>query len=88
LSEARNFARELGGQNFDGYITTKFRITGAVNLSHPARTDSGENFIGAQVGAGLNGHRSPTIECAEYNVKAIYALLFFRRHRTLVILLA
>ena len=37
--------------------SVKLGIAGTVNLTHPARTDSGEDFIGAQVGAGLNGHR-------------------------------
>jgi len=49
------------GQDLDGYVTAELGITGTANLTHSAGTDSGEDFIGAPVGAGLNGHRSPLL---------------------------
>ena len=60
-------------QDLDGYIAAKLGITGTVDFTHAARTNSGEDFIGAQVGAGLNGHRSPpTGICVVYTTCLIY----------------
>ena len=36
--------------------TAKLRITGTVHFSHAARTKSGKDFIGAQMGAGGQDH--------------------------------
>jgi len=37
---------EMGGENFDGNNSIKPGVTSTVNLSHAARTDSGEDFVG------------------------------------------
>jgi hypothetical protein len=55
-SHALGVPSECFRQNFDGYITPEFGITGAVNFSHSARTNSGEDFVGAHVGARGQGH--------------------------------
>ena len=38
-----------------------------MDLVHSVRAYSGENFIGAEVVAGVNRHRSPSTVCAQYN---------------------
>jgi DNA-binding beta-propeller fold protein YncE len=57
------------GITYDGkYLITSNKDTADIavfierhRLCHSARTHSGEDFVGAQVGAGLNGHRSPRL---------------------------
>jgi hypothetical protein len=44
------------GQMLDSYVTAKLGITGTINLTHSARTDSACDFIRAYVGAGGQGH--------------------------------
>jgi hypothetical protein len=41
-------AGERFGQDFQCDIAPEFRIPGTVHFAHPARTDGGENFIGAE----------------------------------------
>jgi hypothetical protein len=43
-------------QDFDGYSAVQTGIAGAINLTHPARANSGEDFIGAQASVGLERH--------------------------------
>jgi len=59
---ALGVARKRLGQNFQGAIAPELGILRAVNLSHATRSDSGGNFVGAQVVARLESHRSPSIE--------------------------
>jgi hypothetical protein len=53
---AVSIPRKRFWQDLNGYIAAKFRITGTVNLTHPARTNSGENFVRAQTAAGERRH--------------------------------
>ena len=39
--------RKMRRQNFDGDSSIEARVAGFVNLAHPARTDGGEDFVGA-----------------------------------------
>jgi hypothetical protein len=44
------------GQNLDRYVAAQLGIVSAVNLSHPTSANGGQDFVGAQVGAGRQGH--------------------------------
>ena len=43
-------------QNLDSHIASQLRIPGAIDLAHPARTNSGDDFIGAETAAGDRCH--------------------------------
>src|SRR6185295_19355721 len=45
-----------GWQYFDGDFAIQTSITGAIDLTHPARPEWRQNFIRSQLCAGLNGH--------------------------------
>jgi len=52
-TEAGHAGRVMGEdfwQDFDRYIAAELGIAGAVDLAHPARTDSSGDFIGAEPG--------------------------------------
>jgi hypothetical protein len=46
-SHALGVVREFVGQNFDGYIAPELGVPRAINFTHPAGTNSRENFVGA-----------------------------------------
>ena len=37
---------KMSGKNLNGDNAVKPSVAGAINLAHPARTDSGEDFVG------------------------------------------
>jgi hypothetical protein len=43
-------------EHLDRHVATKSRITSAIDLSHPAGTKWGEDFICAETSAGSEGH--------------------------------
>ena len=44
------------GEDLQRDITVELRVPGFVDLPHAARADGGEDFVGAEGGAGLKGH--------------------------------
>ena len=52
---------EMSRKNFDGDIAIEPRIAGFVHLSHSARTDRREDFVGPQTCAGDYRHGLPPI---------------------------
>ena len=44
------------GQDFDRNNAIKARVAGAVDLSHAARAEGGEDFVGADPNAGCEAH--------------------------------
>ena len=47
---------KLFRKDFDGNVSSKFGVTGSINLSHPARTNGLDDFVLAELGAGSEGH--------------------------------
>ena len=47
---------KLFRKDFDGNVSSKFGVTGSINLSHPARTNGLYDFVLAELGAGSEGH--------------------------------
>jgi len=45
-------------QNFDGYFAFKAGVAGAVDLTHPARAERGDNFVRTKFGARGLVHRA------------------------------
>jgi hypothetical protein len=43
-------------QDLDRYLTTQSRIAGAIHLAHAAGAEGRDNLIGAETGAGRDGH--------------------------------
>ena len=44
-------------QHFQRYIAVQLGVAGFVHLAHPARANGRKEFVGAECGAGLQGHR-------------------------------
>ena len=55
--EAIRVGRERLGQDFDGNVPIELRVARAVDLAHAAGANGGEDFIGAEPGAGGEGQR-------------------------------
>ncbi len=43
--------RQIGGQDFDGYIALESSVAGAIHLTHPAGAERGEDFVRSELGA-------------------------------------
>ena len=54
--------RKLFGKNFDGDFPPELGVPGAVDLSHPTRTEGGEDLISTQLSVGSQWHGRP-FEC-------------------------
>ena len=50
--------RKLGPQGFQGHIAPEPGVPRPVDLSHSARTESGENLVGSEAGSGGKRHES------------------------------
>src|SRR5260370_25319240 len=48
--------RKMRRQNFDGNNAVEPCVAGAIHFSHPARTDSGEDFVRSESSSGLHAH--------------------------------
>ena len=44
-------------QHLDGHGALQVRVRGAPYLAHPADADAGDDFVGAETGAGGKGQR-------------------------------
>ncbi len=56
-AQAVGVGGEGGGEDLDRHVAAEARVLRAVHLSHPARADGGEDLVGAEPGAGCQGHR-------------------------------
>jgi hypothetical protein len=54
--EALRIVRQLLGKNLEGNLAVQLRVAGAIHLAHASRTDEGNDFVGAEPGARLEGH--------------------------------
>jgi hypothetical protein len=54
--EPIRIARERIGHNLSRDVPIQLGIAGAVDLSHAARADEREDFVGAEASAGREGH--------------------------------
>jgi hypothetical protein len=59
-------ARRLRGQNLDGDTAFQSRITRAVHLTHSARTQGREDFVGPEFGARSKRHTWPRLYSRAY----------------------
>jgi len=48
--------RNLRQQDLDRNSAIQTRVAGAIHFAHAARTNSGNNLVGAEAGAGNEGH--------------------------------
>ena len=48
---------QLGREEFQRDVAAEATVTGAVHVTHTARTNRGQNLVGAEAGAGNEGHR-------------------------------
>jgi hypothetical protein len=55
--EAIAIIREGVRQDLQRDVTMQLRVTGAIDLAHPTRTDRREDFVDAKSGADGQGHR-------------------------------
>ncbi len=47
---------DMFGQHLDGDGAVQAGVAGFVDFAHPARAEGGEDLVGAERGAGLDGH--------------------------------
>jgi hypothetical protein len=47
---------EQFGQHLEGHVAIEFRIARPIDLSHAAAANEGEDFVGAESGAGRQPH--------------------------------
>ena len=50
---------KLFGKDFDGNFTPELAVEGAVDFSHPTRTNGGEDLISTQLSVGSQWHGRP-----------------------------
>ena len=50
--------RQAGGQDLDRYLASEPRVARAIDLPHPAGAERGDDFVGAEASARLQGQRS------------------------------
>ncbi len=55
-AQAVGVGGEGGGEDLDGDVAAEAWVLRAVDLSHAARADGGEDLVGAEPGAGCQGH--------------------------------
>jgi len=55
-TEAIDVGRKCCGEDFDRDITSESRIARTVYLAHAASAEGGDDFVGAETGAGSEGH--------------------------------
>jgi hypothetical protein len=55
-TEAIDVGRKCSGEDFDRDITSESRIARTVYLAHAASAEGGDDFVGAETGAGSEGH--------------------------------
>ena len=54
--EARRIGRHRRRQDLDRYVTFELAVSGAIDLAHSAFADFRDDFVGAEAGAGREGH--------------------------------
>jgi hypothetical protein len=55
-SEPIRIEGERRGQDLDGHVAPELGVVRLIDLAHPARSDGGEDFVGAEFCAGSQGH--------------------------------
>ena len=55
-SDAVGVGEKFLGEDLDGDAAPQLRVAGAVDFAHAARAERSDDFIGAEVGAGSEGH--------------------------------
>ena len=55
--EPLGIARERVGQDLDRDVAIELRIAGAIHLAHAPGAKGGQDFVGAEAGAGSEGQR-------------------------------
>ena len=60
--EALGVLRERGGQRLDRDVAPEPRVAGAIHLAHAARAERRDDLVGAEAGAGGQGHRGTLTE--------------------------
>ena len=54
---ARRIGGEMGRENFDSHGSVEACVAGAIDFAHAAGAEGREDFVGAELGAGSQGHR-------------------------------
>lgn len=67
--EAVTIGREGFGENFDGDGALEAGVACAVDFAHSASAERGLNFVGAEFGAGVEGHAGRIVLHVEGEVK-------------------
>ena len=55
-AEAVGIVGEGGGKDFQGDVAEEAGVAGAVDFAHAAGADEGDDFVGAELGVGWEGH--------------------------------
>ena len=55
-SEIVGILREGGGEDFEGHVAVELGVAGPVDFAHAASAEGSGDFVGAESGAGGEGH--------------------------------
>src|SRR5262245_54357057 len=68
--EALGVSRESGRQDLDGDVAVESAVARPVDLTHPARAESGDDLVGSDSGSGFEAHVEEIVDRRTREVQA------------------